>query len=115
MTIAMLLAASVMAAEPAVQTSTKTALSAPQAPERDGRPIESASELAADLSRSVAFLEKAKAFYADYTKGGTHTKEENKAFLKMLEDYERELGRARKELEALKQWFANKADLAPKE
>jgi hypothetical protein len=114
MTAALFLAASLASAQPAVETSTptpKASLSAPEPPARDGRPIESAAELAADLSRSVAYLEKAQAFYTDYVKGGSRSKDENKVFLKVLEDYERELGRARKELGALTEWFKNKSDL----
>lgn len=84
----------------------------PKPPERPKPSLDSASEVALDLARVLSFLEQGQAFYKAYAKG-SHTAEENKAFLKFLADYEHELETAKKELEALRQWTDKKSGLAP--
>lgn len=106
----LLAAAPLFAAEVAVSTP---AIVAPAPVERDGRPIETTPALAADLGKTLSFLEKGRAYYKAFTTAGSHTAAENKAFLKFLEDYERELGHAKKELAILKSWLDKNAELAP--
>lgn len=103
------------AAEPLVAVSTPTAMLPPEPPRRDGKPIESTPALAADLHRTLTFLESGREYYKAFTSATTHTSAENKAFLKFLEAYERELGNAKKELAALKSWLEKNAELSSRE
>lgn len=96
-------------AAPAAE-SPRALLLPPKPPAHAQRVLESASDVARDMSETFAFLEAGQSYYKAFSKG-SHTVEENKAFVKFLEDYERELETARKEFGLLKSWFANSSDL----
>ncbi len=85
----------------------------PRPPERAKHQLQSAVDVARDLSRTIEFLEAGQAYYKAFTSGGSHTPPENKAFVAFLEDYERELGYAKQELDTLKAWYAQKSELKP--
>lgn len=82
----------------------------PAPPKRDKPSLDSASELALDLARAVSFLESGQSYFRAYSKG-THTPAENKAFVRFLEDYERELAAVKKELDVLREWVEKKSGL----
>lgn len=83
---------------------------APESPKRAKSSLDSPSEVALDLARQLSFLEQGQAFYKAYAQG-SHTAEENKAFLKFLADYEHALETAKQELEVLRQWMDKKSGL----
>ena len=82
----------------------------PPPPAHARRTLDSASELSRDLQDVVTFLEKGQGFLKTYGTG-THTVEENQAFLKFLETYEKELQAAKKESDALRKWVYEKGSL----
>lgn len=88
----------------------KESLKPPRPPLRAKQALESIAELAADLAQTMAYLEVGRAYLDAYSKG-THTTEENKAFLGFLQDYERELATATAELDVLQSWLKAKAGL----
>jgi hypothetical protein len=93
--------ASVPAAEPRL-------LFPPKAPARAKNSLDGAGEVARDLAASVEYFEAGQAYYRAYAKG-THTPEENAAFVKFLEDYEKEQLNARRTHAALGQWLERKS------
>ncbi|MFA5140609.1 MAG: hypothetical protein WC728_15380 [Elusimicrobiota bacterium] len=105
---------------PPVETSTQPVVAVPPSeppsrlppppPAHARRTLDSAAELARDLQEVVVFLEKGQAFLRVYSTG-THTVEENQAFLKFLETYEKELQAAKKESDALRKWVYEKGSL----
>jgi hypothetical protein len=64
--------------------------------------------VARDLAASVEYFEAGQAYYRAYAKG-THSAEENAAFVKFLEDYEKEQLNARRTHAALGQWLERKS------
>ena len=82
----------------------------PKPPEHVKRDLSTASEVALDLASTLAFLEAGKVYYKAYAQG-THSAEENKAFLAFLQDYERELGTAKGEFDVLQAWLGKKSGL----
>jgi len=105
----------------AVETSTQPVAAVPPAVDPPARllptpraharrTLDSAAELARDLQEVVTFLEKGQAFLRSYGTG-THSVEENQAFLKFLETYEKELQVAKKESDALRKWVYEKGSL----
>ena len=83
----------------------------PTAPAREKKSLDTAAEVALDAAKSLSFLEDGQSYYRAYAKG-THSSVENKAFVKFLEDYERELATVNKELEVLRLWVEKKSALA---
>lgn len=86
------------------------ALLPPAPPAHAQRLMETASDVSKDLAETLAFLEAGQSYYKAYVKG-THTSEENKAFVKFLLDYERELETAKKEFGLLQDWFKKSSEL----
>jgi hypothetical protein len=84
----------------------------PKPPERDGTPLSTASGVALDMAKSLAFLENGQAYYKVFSKG-THNAKENMAFVHFAEDYDQELTNVKKELEVLRVWVDKKSDLKP--
>lgn len=84
----------------------------PKLPEREKSELSSASAVALDLAKAVAYLEQGQAYYKAYTKG-SHTAEQNKAFVRFAEDYDRELSTVKRELDALRSWVDKKSELKP--
>lgn len=82
----------------------------PQTPAREKAALESASDLALDMSKLVIFLEAGQSYYRAYGKG-THGEAENKAFVKFLEDYQRVQGELKQEEAALRVWIDKKSEL----
>lgn len=80
----------------------------PKAPARAKNSLDGAGEVARDLTASVEYFEAGQAYYRAYAKG-THTAEENAAFVKFLEDYEKEQLNARRTHAALGQWLERKS------
>jgi hypothetical protein len=70
--------------------------------------LDGAGEVARDLAASVEYFEAGQAYYRAYAKG-THSAEENAAFVKFLEDYEKEQLNARRTHAALGQWLERKS------
>lgn len=89
----------------------KPALTPPAIPER-AKELNSASQVALDLAKTISYLEQAQVYYKAYAKG-THTAAENKAFVRFAEDYDAEVSNAKRELEVLRTWLEKKADLKP--
>lgn len=87
-------------------------LEPPKPPERDKKALESASAVAADVARIVAYMESGQAYYKAYARG-SHTTAENKAFVRFAEDYDSELNNLKRELEVLRVWVDKKAELKP--
>jgi len=88
----------------------KKELLSPVPPEHKLRNLTNASDLAADLSQVVAYLEAGQVYFRDY-QSGTHSLAENAEFLKFLETYEAELLLAEKEAATLKAWVDTKGSL----
>ena len=82
----------------------------PKVPERPKGTLDTAAEVARDLAARVEYFENGQAYYRAYTKG-SHTPEENKAFVKFLEDYENELGIARRTHAILGVWLEKKSSI----
>ncbi len=87
-----------------------TALLPPKVPERPKGTLDTAGEVARDLAARVQYFEDGQAYYRAYTKG-SHTPEENKAFVKFLEDYENELGIAKRTHAILGVWLEKKSSI----
>ena len=85
-------------------------LSPPQPPAHQKRSLGTAAELSRDLAETVAFIEDGQAFFRAYSKG-THSAQENKEFVRFLEDFEREQDLVKKEVEALGVWAQKKSGL----
>jgi hypothetical protein len=86
----------------------KRLLFPPKAPARGKNSLDSPGEVARDLAASVEFFEAGQSYYRAYAKG-THTPEENAAFVKFLETYEKEQQIARRTHAALGQWLEKKS------
>jgi hypothetical protein len=95
---------------PATTATPAASLFPPQTPVREKAALESASDLALDMSKLVIFLEAGQSYYRAYGKG-THSEAENKAFVKFLEDYQRVLGELKQEEAALRVWIDKKSEL----
>lgn len=86
----------------------------PSPPRHEQRMVDTASDLARDLTEIVAFLEQGQSYFRAYKKG-SHTAEENAAMVKFLETYERERDLAKKEADLLHAWVKTRSDLEPVE
>lgn len=82
----------------------------PAPPARPKGTLDTAGEVARDLAVRVEYFENGQAYYRAYTKG-SHTPEENKAFVKFLEDYENELGIAKRTHAILGVWLDKKSSI----
>jgi hypothetical protein len=91
------------ATAPAKPEPAAPAWTPPKPPAHAQRSLETASDLARDLQEVASYLEAGQSYYRAYRKG-THTVEDNKAFLQFLESYEKEQSIARKETDALRKW-----------
>lgn len=82
----------------------------PAVPARPKGTLDTAGEVARDLAVRVEYFENGQAYYRAYTKG-SHSPEENKAFVKFLEDYENELGIAKRTHAILGVWLEKKSSI----
>jgi hypothetical protein len=80
----------------------------PKIPARPKGTLDTAGEVARDLAVRVEYFENGQSYYRAYTKG-SHSPEENKAFVKFLEDYENELGIAKRTHAILGVWLDKKS------
>ena len=80
----------------------------PKIPARPKGTLDSAGEVARDLAVRVEYFENGQAYYRAYTKG-SHSPEENKAFVHFLEDFENELGIAKRTHAILGIWLDKKS------
>jgi hypothetical protein len=106
---------------PVVTTATVTAppqvaaapagLMPPARPVRAKNSLDSAVDVAKDLLLCAEYFESGQAYYRAYTKGGTHTAEENAAFVKFLEEYEQELAVSKRVHAALGAWLEKKSSV----
>lgn len=80
----------------------------PKVPARPKGTLDTAGEVARDLAIRVEYFENGQSYYRAYTKG-SHSPEENKAFVKFLEDYENELGIAKRTHAILGSWLDKKS------
>jgi hypothetical protein len=104
-------AVAVSSAAPAVVISTAEArYEPPQPPAHSQRTLETATDLSRDLAETAAYLEMGLGYFRAFTKV-THNAAENKLFVKFLDDYERELGTAKKEEQVLRAWLEKAAAL----
>lgn len=85
---------------------------APTPPHRGELRLDRASDVALDASQTLLFLEQGQRYFSDYPKE-KRSEEENRAYMKFLEDYQRELDTFRGELEVLRLWNEKKAALTP--
>ena len=99
--------ASTTTAKPA-PVEKKLILLPPKAPARAKNSLDSAGEVARDLAAAVEFFEAGQAYYRAFSKG-THTPEENAAFVKFLEDYEKEQLTVKRTYAALGAWLDKKS------
>lgn len=86
----------------------KKGLFPPKAPVRPKNSLDSAGEVARDLAASVEYFEAGQSYYRAYAKG-THSAEENAAFVRFLEEYEKEQAVARRTHAALGIWLEKKS------
>ncbi len=86
----------------------KAVLLPPKVPTRPKGTLDSAGEVARDLAVRVEYFENGQSYYRAYTKG-SHSPEENKAFVQFLEDYENELGIAKRVHTLLGVWLEKKS------
>jgi len=100
-------AAPAPAAEPAAEKKPAPLLP-PKIPVRPKGTLDSAAEVARDLAVRVEYFENGQSYYRAYTKG-SHSPEENKAFVQFLEDYENELGIAKRVHALLGVWLEKKS------
>ena len=101
------------AVEPPVAVSTAAAsalLLPPKIPTRPKATLVTAGEVGRDLTARLEYFEDGQAYYRAYTKG-SHTPEENKAFVQFLEDYENELGIAKRTYAILGAWLEKKSSV----
>ena len=82
----------------------------PKIPARPKGTLDTAGEVARDLAVRVEYFENGQSYYRAYTKG-SHTPEENKAFVHFLEDYENELGIAKRTHAILGIWLDKKSSI----
>ncbi|MBI3288291.1 MAG: hypothetical protein HYZ74_02095 [Elusimicrobia bacterium] len=82
----------------------------PPLPARPKSSLDSAGDVARDLAAAVEYFEAGQSYYRAFTKG-SHTPEENKAFVQFLEDYEKELAIARKTHSLLGAWLERKSSV----
>lgn len=82
----------------------------PKIPARPKGTLDTAGEVARDLAVRVEYFESGQAYYRAYTKG-SHSPEENKAFVRFLEDYEKELGIAKRTHAILGTWLDKKSSI----
>jgi len=82
----------------------------PSVPARPKGTLDTAGEVARDLAVRVEYFENGQSYYRAYTKG-SHSPEENKAFVKFLEDYENELGIAKRTHAILGVWLEKKSSI----
>lgn len=94
----------------ALSAETAHQLIAPRRPPHAQRVLESATDVTRDLLETLTFIEAGQSFYKAYARG-THTPQENKAFVGFLEDYEREVDTAKKEFAILQSWFEKSSGL----
>lgn len=87
------------------------ALYPPQIPARPKATLETAGDVARDLALRAQYFEDGQAYYRAFTKGGSHTAEENQAFVKFLEEYEVELGIAKRTHALLGTWLEKKSSV----
>ncbi len=80
----------------------------PKVPARPKGTLDTAGEVARDLAARVQYFEDGQSYYRAYTKG-SHNPEENKAFVQFLEDYENELGIAKRVHAILGVWLDKKS------
>lgn len=103
--------AALVAVAPPAPAETKPApLLPPAVPARPKGTLDTAGEVARDLAARVQYFEDGQAYYRAYTKG-SHTPEENKAFVRFLEDYENELGIAKRTYAILGVWLEKKSSI----
>jgi len=95
---------------PAPPVEAKPPLLPPAVPARPKGTLDTAGEVARDLAVRVEYFENGQSYYRAYTKG-SHTPEENKAFVKFLEDYEAELGIAKRTHAILGIWLEKKSSI----
>ena len=80
----------------------------PKIPSRPKGTLDTAGEVARDLAVRVQYFEDGQSYYRAYTKG-SHSPEENKAFLQFLEEYENELSIAKRVHSILGVWLEKKS------
>ena len=97
----------VTAKEPAGESAV---VSPPPPPEHQNRNITTVSQLSRDLHDVVVYLEAGQDYFRKY-QTGTHSVEENAAFLNFLEVYEKELELAKKEARTLRIWVDTRGSL----
>lgn len=81
----------------------------PAIPARPTGTLNTAGAVADDLAVRVKYFEAGQAYYKAYTKGGSHSAEENKAFLQFLEQYDNETQIAKKVHALLGVWLDKKS------
>ncbi|MBI5246406.1 MAG: hypothetical protein HY923_04445 [Elusimicrobia bacterium] len=86
----------------------QTLLLPPKIPVRPKGTLDTAGEVARDLAVRVQYFEDGQSYYRAYTKG-SHNAEENKAFLQFLEEYDNELGIAKRVHSILGVWLEKKS------
>lgn len=96
------------APKPEHKPEPKAPLLPPKVPTRPKGTLDTAGEVARDLAVRVQYFEDGQSYYRAYTKG-SHTPEENKAFVQFLEDYEAELGIAKRVHAILGVWLDKKS------
>jgi hypothetical protein len=92
---------------PTAPAEPKRVLFPPAVPARPKGTLDTASEVARDLAVRVQYFEDGQSYYRAYTKS-SHTPEENKAFVKFLEEYYTELGIAKRVHSILGGWLEKK-------
>lgn len=80
----------------------------PKIPARPQGTLDTAADVARDLAVRVEYFENGQSYYRAYTKG-SHTPEENKAFVRFLEEYENELTIAKRVHLLLGTWLEKKS------
>lgn len=98
----------VAAPAPAAEEPKKAPLLPPKIPSRPKGTLDTAGEVARDLAVRVEYFENGQSYYRAYTKG-SHSPEENKAFVQFLEEYENELAIARRTHAILGTWLEKKS------
>ncbi len=91
-----------------VEAPKKPVIIPPKAPVRAKNSLDSAGEVARDLAAAVEYFEAGQAYYRAFAKG-THTPEENAAFVKFLEEYEKEQQTVKRTYAALGAWLEKKS------
>ena len=103
-------AAPAPAAAPVTEPKKAAPLLPPKVPARPKGTLDTAGEVARDLAVRVEYFENGQSYYRAYTKG-SHSPEENKAFVQFLEDYENELGIAKRTHAILGVWLDKKSSI----